>query len=93
MRTGFVNPNAGGKALAALIVGTGAAVKANLVAKSILISGTVIGNITATDRLDLQATGSVDGDISSPRLVMVEGAVVKGRVDASANRAKNTQGG
>jgi cytoskeletal protein CcmA (bactofilin family) len=76
-----------------LIVGARAAVKANLVAKSILISGTVIGNITATDRLDLQATASVEGDISSPRLVMVEGAVVKGRVDASGNRAKKTQGG
>ena len=76
-----------------LIVGAHAAVKANLAAKSIVISGTGIGNITATDRLDVQATGSVEGEISSPRLVMVEGAVVKGRVDASANRAKNTQGG
>jgi cytoskeletal protein CcmA (bactofilin family) len=76
-----------------LIVGPRAAVKANLVAKSILISGTVIGNITATDRLDLQATASVEGDVSSPRLVMVEGAIVKGNVDASGNRAKKTQGG
>src|SRR5262252_8464102 len=49
----------------ALMVGARAEVKANLVAKSILISGTVIGNVTATDRLDLQATGSVEGDISS----------------------------
>src|SRR5262245_15149604 len=39
-----------------LIVGASAAVKANLVARSILISGTVIGNVTATDRVDLQAT-------------------------------------
>src|SRR5574340_578034 len=54
----------------ALIVGASAAVKANLVAKSILISGTVIGNVTATDRVDLKATASVEGDISSPRLVM-----------------------
>src|SRR5207245_9266635 len=76
-----------------LMTGARAAVKANLVARSILISGTVIGNVTATDRLDLQATGSVDGDISSPRLVMVDGAVVKGRVDASGNRAKKSQGG
>ena len=75
-----------------LIVGAHAAVKANLAAKSILISGTVIGNITATDRLDLQATGSVEGDISSPRLVMVEGAVVNGRVDANGNRVKKAQG-
>jgi cytoskeletal protein CcmA (bactofilin family) len=76
-----------------LMVGARAAVKANLVARSILISGTVIGNVTATERLDLQATGSVEGDISSPRLVMIDGAVVKGRVDASGNRAKKTQGG
>lgn len=76
-----------------LIIGAQAAVKANLVARSILVSGTVIGNITATERLDLQATGSVEGDITSPQLVMVEGAVVKGRVDASGNRAKKTQGG
>jgi cytoskeletal protein CcmA (bactofilin family) len=76
-----------------LMVGARAAVKANLVAKSILISGTVIGNVTATDRLDLQATASVEGDISSPRLVMVDGAVVKGRVDAIGTRAKKTQGG
>src|SRR5215470_7827288 len=47
-----------------LTVGSGAAVKANLVARSILISGAVVGNVTATDRLDLQATGSVEGDIT-----------------------------
>ena len=76
-----------------LIVGARAAIKANLVAKSILISGTVTGNVTAHDRLDVQATGSVEGDISSPRLVMVEGAVVKGKVDAKGNRAKKAQGG
>ena len=74
-----------------LMVGARAEVKANLVAKSILISGTVIGNVTATDRLDLQATGSIEGDISSPRLVMVDGAFVRGRVDASGNRAKKTR--
>jgi cytoskeletal protein CcmA (bactofilin family) len=76
-----------------LIVGASAAVKANLVARSILISGTVIGNVTATDRVDLQATGSVEGDISSPRLMMVDGAIVKGKVNTSGNRATKTQGG
>lgn len=76
-----------------LIVGTSAAVKANLVARSILISGTVVGNVTATDRVDLQATGSVEGDISSPRLVMIEGAVVKGKVNAGGTRAAKNQGG
>ena len=76
-----------------LIVGASAAVKANLVARSILISGAVIGNVTATDRIDLQATGSVEGDISSPRLMMADGATVNGKVNAGGNRATTKQGG
>jgi cytoskeletal protein CcmA (bactofilin family) len=76
-----------------LMVGARAAVKADLVARSILISGAVFGNVIATDRLDLQATGSVEGDITTPRLVMVDGAVVKVKVDVNGNRAKKTQGG
>jgi cytoskeletal protein CcmA (bactofilin family) len=76
-----------------LTVGARAAVKANLVARSILISGTVVGNVTATARVDLQATGSVEGDISTPRLAMVEGAIVKGKVKTGGHRAAKTQGG
>lgn len=74
-----------------LILGATAAVKANLAARSILISGTVIGNVTATDRIDLQATGSVQGDLSAPRLVIVDGAIVKGKVNAGGDRAARNQ--
>jgi cytoskeletal protein CcmA (bactofilin family) len=42
----------------------------------------VTGNVTATDRVDLRATGSVDGDIVAPRFAMAEGAVIKGKVAA-----------
>jgi cytoskeletal protein CcmA (bactofilin family) len=66
----------------ALTVGPRAEVKANLTAKSILIGGSVVGNVTATVRVDLQATASVEGDISSPRLLMADGAVVRGKVSA-----------
>jgi cytoskeletal protein CcmA (bactofilin family) len=76
-----------------LIVGTGAVVKANLVARSLLISGTVIGNVTVTDRLDVKETASVRGDISAPRLIMVDGAIVNGKVDAIGNRPKKVPGG
>ena len=70
-----------------LILGPGAAVKANLLARSIVISGAVIGNVTAKDRLDLQATASVEGDIRSPRLVVADGAVIKGTIDTGGARA------
>jgi cytoskeletal protein CcmA (bactofilin family) len=69
-----------------LTIGSGAEIKADLVAQTITISGTVTGNVTATSVVDLRATGSVDGDITTPRLIMADGAVIKGKVDA--NRKK-----
>jgi cytoskeletal protein CcmA (bactofilin family) len=73
-----------------LTIGQGAEIKADLVAKTISISGAVTGNVTATDRVDLRATGSVDGNIVAPRFAMAEGAVIKGKVDA--NRKSTAKG-
>jgi cytoskeletal protein CcmA (bactofilin family) len=70
-----------------LTIGPAAEVKANLAAQAITISGSVTGNVTATRAVDLRATASVQGDIVTPRLVMAEGAVVHGRIDAAGKRA------
>jgi cytoskeletal protein CcmA (bactofilin family) len=70
-----------------LTIGVGATVEADLVAQRITICGAVTGNVLANENVDLRATGSVDGDISTPRLVMAEGATIKGRVDASGKKA------
>src|SRR5205823_14857480 len=70
-----------------LTIGTGAAVKADLTAKTITISGAVTGMVHATEKVELHATGSVDGDINAPRFVMAEGATVRGRIEAGT-RAK-----
>jgi cytoskeletal protein CcmA (bactofilin family) len=69
-----------------LMIGTGAAVKADLIAKAVTVSGEVTGNVTASERVVLQASGSVNGDIVTPRLMMADGAVVKGKVDARGGR-------
>ena len=74
-----------------LIIGASAAIKADLIARSVLISGTVTGNVTASDRVDVHATGSVEGDITTPRLVLADGAMVKGKVDAGGRRAVKTE--
>jgi cytoskeletal protein CcmA (bactofilin family) len=66
-----------------LTIGSSAKIKADLVAQTITISGTVTGNVTATNIVDLRATGSVEGDITTPRLVMADGAIIKGKVDAT----------
>lgn len=69
-----------------LVIGVGASVKADLLAKNITISGAVSGNVRASEKIDLRATGSVDGDISAPRFVMADGATVTGKVEAGAGK-------
>ncbi len=70
-----------------VIVGASAVIKADLVARTILVSGAVVGNLTASDRIDLAATGSVVGDLKAPRLALADGAVVKGKVETGVPRA------
>ena len=68
-----------------LTIGPGATIKADLFAKSVTISGAVTGNVRASEKIELQATGSVDGDIVAPRFFMADGAVIMGKVDVSGN--------
>lgn len=70
-----------------LTIGAGAKIKANLAAKSITISGAVTGNVTATEKVDVRSTGIVEGDIKAAHLQMSEGAMIRGRVEASGKKA------
>jgi cytoskeletal protein CcmA (bactofilin family) len=65
-----------------LVIGAGAAVKADLAARSITIAGAVTGSVIASERVDLRASGSVVGDIIAPRLALADGAVITGRIEA-----------
>jgi cytoskeletal protein CcmA (bactofilin family) len=70
-----------------VILGTGAEVKANVNARSVLIGGTVTGDVTATERLQIQATGSVEGAVTAPRLIVLEGAILRGKINVEGTRA------
>jgi cytoskeletal protein CcmA (bactofilin family) len=59
-------------------------VKANVEAESVLISGVVVGDITATARVELMGTARVVGDIASPLLVINDGARLRGKIDMPA---------
>jgi cytoskeletal protein CcmA (bactofilin family) len=65
-----------------LVIGPGASVKADVVARTVTISGTVKGNVKAVEKVDLLASGSVEGDISAPRFAMADGATVMGKIAA-----------
>ncbi|HEU5060517.1 MAG TPA: polymer-forming cytoskeletal protein [Kofleriaceae bacterium] len=56
-------------------------VKANVEAESVLISGVVVGDVTATARVELMGTARVVGDIASPLMVINDGARLRGKID------------
>ena len=65
-----------------LTIGEAARIRAELMAKTVTISAKVKGHVKAVDKVDLRATGSVDGNITAPRFVMADGATVMGKVQA-----------
>ena len=64
-----------------LSIGESATVVADLIARTVTISGNVTGNVTGTGKVELKKSAIVDGDISAPRIAMEEGAVLSGKVE------------
>jgi cytoskeletal protein CcmA (bactofilin family) len=61
-----------------LIVSTGGQVDADVEVSVAQIYGTVVGNITATKRIELGRVAKVTGDIQTPALVIEQGAMFEG---------------
>lgn len=64
-----------------LIVETSGVVKADVSVRNAIVSGVVVGNITATESVELTKEGRMVGDIRAPRVIIVDGASFRGRVD------------
>ncbi|MCK5690589.1 polymer-forming cytoskeletal protein [Myxococcota bacterium] len=56
-------------------------VKAEIQVRNAVISGVVVGNITATDSVQITEVGRVVGDIRAPRVIIIDGARFRGTVD------------
>ena len=72
-------------------IGRNGVVVANISAKEVVIMGTVTGNIQCTDRLDIRSEGSLTGDVSTPRISIEDGAMVKGAVEVKTADREKTQ--
>ena len=47
----------------------------------VLVHGQIAGNVTGTERIELQASANVSGSLSANRIVIVEGARFNGGID------------
>jgi cytoskeletal protein CcmA (bactofilin family) len=66
-----------------LTIGPHADIRAEIVAKAVDILGVVTGNVTAGEKVDIRATGSVIGDIVAPRFAMADGGQLHGKVKST----------
>lgn len=69
-----------------LIVGETGEILATVRSRNVLISGTVTGNVFASERLVLHKTAHVDGDVEAGTLAIEEGAVINGKVTMGGSR-------
>lgn len=63
-----------------LTIGANGKVDADVHAKTVLVIGRVAGNVSASERVEIQASGIVEGDVRGPRLVVQEGAQLNGSI-------------
>ena len=73
-----------------LTIGPNGRITAEVFAKSVVILGAVVGNVTATEKVNIRESGSVDGDITAPRVAIAEGAHFRGNVDMSTKKPTST---
>ena len=64
-----------------LTVGPNGKIMAKILAKSVVVLGHVPGNISAVEKIDIRDSGSVDGDLISPRVAISAGAHFRGSID------------
>ena len=68
-----------------LTIGPNANVKATIKARSVVLVGNVEGNIQATERVEIRSHSSLLGDVRSPRVMIENGAYVKGTVEVTGS--------
>jgi len=69
-----------------LTVGPNGDVKADIVAREVIVRGRVDGKIVGREKIQLWSTGNVAGDLQTERLTIEDGAVLRGRVEIETGK-------
>jgi cytoskeletal protein CcmA (bactofilin family) len=72
-------------------IGRNGKVDASITAKEVVVMGKVTGNLEVADRVDIRSEGSVTGDVSTSRISVEDGAVLKGGIQVRSNDLKHQQ--
>ncbi|MFM1569856.1 MAG: polymer-forming cytoskeletal protein [Porticoccaceae bacterium] len=74
-----------------VLVSDSGAVKGNIHASIILVEGSVIGDISASQSVVISASGNMIGNIESPRVTLQDGAKFKGSIEMDPGQPKQVE--
>src|SRR5262245_24057848 len=64
-----------------LTIGANSTIEAEVVAKAVILLGTIRGNVTAKEKFELRAGGTMDGQLNTPKVAMAEGSSFNGTIE------------
>src|SRR5467141_210122 len=73
-----------------LTVGPSAKVTADIIAREVVVYGNVKGNLRAKDRIEIKKDGSVNGDLTTSRIMIEDGAYFKGSIEIDKTPEKES---
>ena len=65
----------------AVTIGSSGVVEADVEAKELRVEGKLVGASKALDRIEITKTGSVEGEVTTSRIAVEDGAVFRGSVN------------
>jgi len=69
-------------------IGRNGMVQADINAREVVVMGKVNGNIECSDRVDIRSEGVVNGNVSTVRISVEDGAVLKGGIQVKSGEQK-----
>lgn len=75
-----------------LTIEPGGTVVAEVKVRELVVSGVMVGNVTADDCVHITDSGRMVGDIAAPRVIIVDGAMFRGQVDMGDIEAQRPTG-
>lgn len=74
-----------------LTIGTTANLTADILAREVVVYGAINGNLRAKDRIEIKKDGSVNGDLTTARIRIEDGAYFKGSIEI--DKSEETESG
>ena len=74
-----------------LIAGDGAFLQGEISVGTIILSGKIVGNINASQKVHLLAPANIQGNIKTPKLIIEEGVTFDGKCEMASEKTTSEQ--